>query len=185
MEEDYAEHIKNKALLSYDYREDTESLCEYLAEEIGRMGAVRELKGKMDGVLSVLSEEERFLLELRYFGRKKRLSEYCGRSVCESVGSERNYYRRQERLLRKTAHLLRREGVTEDYFFREYGGIDWLISVYRYIESGRERGVSVREKSLFRFLADKGQSKRAGAWLQRRQKRGIKKERLSAQSSDS
>ena len=32
--EDYAEHIRNKALLSYDSAMTTERLAEYLAEEI-------------------------------------------------------------------------------------------------------------------------------------------------------
>ena len=36
VEKDYADHITNKALLSYESKKSTEELAEYLAEEILR-----------------------------------------------------------------------------------------------------------------------------------------------------
>lgn len=94
--EDYGEHIRNRALGSY--RRTAEREAEYLAEEILRKGAIENLKEKVDGILKKLSGEERFLLEMRYFGRRKQVS-----AVGLRPRSERSYYRRQEKLLGKMA----------------------------------------------------------------------------------
>lgn len=171
---DYGEHIRNRALMSCSYRGATENLCEYLAREIVRKQLIGELKNTLDEVLEKMTEEERFLLELRYFGRKKHLTEYSRNTVREIAGSERNYYRRQEKALCKAGYLLKRAGLTEEVFFREYGGIETLSSVCRYIDEGKERGISPRERSLFRFLAD-GSSLRNPAAARRVRNRDEKK----------
>ena len=83
--EDYGEHIRNRALGSYR-RGTAEREAEYLAEEILRKGAIENLKEKVDGILKKLSGEERFLLEMRYFGRRKQVS-----AVGLRPRSERSY----------------------------------------------------------------------------------------------
>ena len=128
IEKDYEEHIKNKAFLSYDYRSATEVLTEYIAGEIIRKNLIGDLKGRVERALEKLSTEEKFLLELRYFGRKKALAEYCEKCVRKSMGSERNYYRRQNRTLGKISALLKLGGLTEEYFLREYACFGWLTS---------------------------------------------------------
>lgn len=116
------------------YRRTAEREAEYLAEEILRKGAIENLKEKVDGILKKLSGEERFLLEMRYFGRRKQVS-----AVGLRPRSERSYYRRQEKLLGKMAALFAAAGLTEEAFFREYGGFAWMMSVRRRV--GRRPGM--------------------------------------------
>lgn len=70
--EDYAEHIRNKALLSYDSAMTTERLAEYLAEEILCKERLEWLKRTVEDVLSRLSDVERTLVAIRYFGKTKK-----------------------------------------------------------------------------------------------------------------
>ena len=165
IEKDYEEHIKNKAFLSYDYRSATEVLTEYIAGEIIRKNLIGDLKGRVERALEKLSTEEKFLLELRYFGRKKALAEYCEKCVRKSMGSERNYYRRQNRTLGKISALLKLGGLTEEYFLREYACFGWLTSVCRYIDEGKADAASARDKSLFRFLGGETMPRQVGEWL--------------------
>lgn len=164
IEKDYGEHIRNKAILSYDYRVTTEKLSEYLAEEILKKGLIEELRSTVEGMLDLLTEEERFLLELRYFGRKSKLKEY-GEGVLSGIGSIRSYYRKRARVLKKAMFLLGRAGLTEEKFFEKYAKLDCLMSVYRYIEEGKEGTANVREKSLVGFLADRAVIRNEGIWL--------------------
>ena len=69
VEEDYAQHIKNKALLSYNSRLTTEALAEYLAEEILHKNRLVWLKEIIEKTVARLPEHERVLLGIRYFGK--------------------------------------------------------------------------------------------------------------------
>ena len=75
--EDYAEHIRNKALLSYDSAMTTERLAEYLAEEILCKERLEWLKRTVEDVLSRLSDVERTLVAIRYFGKTKKTVDIC------------------------------------------------------------------------------------------------------------
>ena len=121
LEKDCEEHIRNRAFMSYDYRTTTERLSEELAEEIIRKGLIRELKRKTDAAIGALKKEEKFLLELRYFRRKSRLKQFCGETDFKEIGSERNYYRRQAKLLKKVSGALQAQGLTKETFFSDYG----------------------------------------------------------------
>ena len=114
VEEDYAEHIKNKAILSYDSRWDAERLTEYLAEEILSKNHLIWLRSMVDKVMDRLSETERALLSIRYFGkaRSARTFSLQGKEGSVAVWSERTYFRKQQRLGEKVAAMLRVSGVT-------------------------------------------------------------------------
>jgi len=71
--EDYAEHIKNKAVLSYNSPKSTESLAEYLAEEILRKNCLLWLKEVIERTVDKLSALDRGLVEMRYFGKKRKI----------------------------------------------------------------------------------------------------------------
>ena len=58
MEEDYGQHIENKAVLSYRYRGDPCELAEYIAGEILKKRRLAWLKNKLDCLFDQLSEEE-------------------------------------------------------------------------------------------------------------------------------
>ena len=70
--EDYAEHIKNKAVLSYNSSRNTESLAEYLAEEILHKNCLLWLKEVIEKTVDKLNDLDRSLVETRYFGKKKK-----------------------------------------------------------------------------------------------------------------
>ncbi len=145
--------------MSYDYRVTTEKLSEYLAEEIIGKGLLEELKKTLDGVLQRLTEEERFLLELRYFRRRSRLKGYC-QNYAEAFGSVRNYYRRQEKLLAKFGAYLGGAGLTEEKFFREYSRFDGLMSICRWIGAGKECAAASGERALVCFLSRRAACRR-------------------------
>ena len=130
-------------------------LSEELAEEIIRKGLIRELKRKTDAAIGALKKEEKFLLELRYFRRKSRLKQFCGETDFKEIGSERNYYRRQAKLLKKVSGALQAQGLTKETFFSDYARFDWLMSVYRFIEAGKEGRNAAKEHSLVEFLYGK------------------------------
>lgn len=154
MAKDYVEHIKNKAFMSYDYRETTEKLAEYLAEEIMRSRGISQLKQTVDEILGKLTKQERLLLELRYFRRKKEVKKMRDEWGIHFSYSRRNYFRKQDRLLKKVECMMKAKGLTKEKFFKEYMQFDSIAAVYRFIEEGREGATSIREKALVRFLAD-------------------------------
>ncbi len=141
---DYGDHIRHRAILSYENR-TAERAAEYLAEEILKKRAIEALKERVDAALKKLNDEERFLLEVRYFGRKKKLREFLEAGT-ERPGSERSYYRKQERLLKKVISVFSGVGLTEEAFFREYRGFGWMMSACRQIGSGRECAAVRRER---------------------------------------
>ena len=95
------------------------------------------------------------MLELRYFRRKSRLKQFCGETDFKEIGSERNYYRRQAKLLKKVSGALQAQGLTKETFFSDYARFDWLMSVYRFIEAGKEGRNAAKEHSLVEFLYGK------------------------------
>ena len=86
--EDYAEHIRNKAVLSYNSSLKTEDLAEYLAKEILRKNNLLWLRGAIEGVLAKLDDTERALIAARYFGKKKIPLHKAG----EQEWSDRTYF---------------------------------------------------------------------------------------------
>ena len=147
---DYGDHIRHRAILSYENR-TAERAAEYLAEEILKKRAIEALKERVDAALKKLNDKERFLLEVRYFGRKKKLREFLEAGT-ERPGSERSYYRKQERLLKKVISVFSGVGLTEEAFFREYRGFGWMMSACRQIGSGRECAAVRRERQTLTEL---------------------------------
>ena len=139
VEEDYAEHIRNKALLSYNSRLTTQELAEYLAEEILHKNRLSWLKAVVEQTLARLSETERTLLEIRYFGKKRKLRFYSNEQTENNgeacfVWSERKYFRMQQKVGEKVSAMLKVAGVTKPVFERELAEIDIFRKVLRYIE---------------------------------------------------
>ena len=130
---DYAEHIRNKAVLSYNSPRTTENLAEYLAEEILRKNNLLWLKGAIEGVLKRLDDTERALIEMRYFGKKKIPLHKEG----EQPWSERKYFRRQQRVGEKVGGMLTVAGVTREFFETRLQGVELIRKVQRFVEKAR------------------------------------------------
>ncbi len=128
-----------KALLSFRC-DQTLDCAEKISERIISGEKLRELDRAMEEMLSFLNEEELYLLEYKYFRRK---SELKGRFAQTSFrNSEREYYRRQNALLKKVAFLLRSRGITEEVYLKEYHPIPPFPRVFRAVKEGRERIVT-------------------------------------------
>ncbi|MBD5636766.1 MAG: hypothetical protein HDP28_02950 [Clostridia bacterium] len=143
---------ENKALLSYRSRFNAMHDLEEVAEEIFLAERLDSLKRITENLLARLDKEELFLLEYRYFRRKKMLAKFGEEVPC----SERNYFRKQEKLLRKIAAQFSLNGVTEEYFLEAYKNSVCLMKVYRAIVSGGEQKIYARrEKRTLRFQSSK------------------------------
>ena len=139
VEEGYAEHIKNKALLSYNSSMTAENLAVYLAEEIIRKNKLSWLKGVVEKVVKKLNAEEQTLLSVRYFGKRRAASKAKNTPMVES---ERQYFRRQSRLSEKVAAMLKSEGLTEERYKREYSTLDIFEKVKKYVERREKKELS-------------------------------------------
>ena len=136
--EDYAEHIKNKAVLSYHSPRGTECLAEYLAEEILRKNCLLWVREIIHKALEELSEEERELLGRRYFGQRKKVPlMHKGKDGVDKPWSERKYFRRQQKLGEKVSAMLSREGLNQEWFEKNLLGVELIEKIYRYIQAGK------------------------------------------------
>ena len=143
---------ENKALLSYRSRFNAMHDLEEVAEEIFLAERLDSLKITTENLLADLNSEELFLLEYRYFRRKKFLAKFGGSVLC----SERSYFRKQEKLLRKIASQFSLNGIKEEYFLKAYKNSVCLMRVYRAIVNGGEQRICARrEKRTLRFQGSK------------------------------
>jgi len=155
MKEDYEVHIRNKAYFSYTGSVSAEKLCEYIAEQILELRALERLKKIIDGIWEKLNETERFLARLKYFGRQKKTTAQAiaqeneiTEKTLRSLTSERNYFRRQHRLLKKVGAFLRGAGITEEVFLKEFACIAVLRLAYRFVKAGKEKRMNKREQKF-------------------------------------
>ena len=135
--EDYAEHIRNKAVLSYNSSRSTEDLAEYLAKEILRKNDLLWLRSVIDKTLAKLNDTERALVGARYFGKKKIPLHLEG----EESWSERKYFRQQEKVGNKLGGVLIVAGVTKEFFDTRLQGVELIRKVHRLVE--RKQGAMV------------------------------------------
>ncbi len=150
IEKDYEDHIQNRAILSYRYKGSVENLTEYLAGEVIRRHRLAELKKDLESLFQTLSEEEILLLQLRYFGKIRRakngekesfsdVTRSLKQEVVEKLRwSERSYYRKQNRLLRKLIAEFNRIGLNKESFEKEWLHYEFLRAVYRFLEKKKK-----------------------------------------------
>ncbi len=133
---DYEEHIRNKALLSYDSPYSAEALAEYLAGEILQMRRLEWLKAKVEEALGKLDAVERTLVAVRYFGRRKKGLPKKGTDnpLAGKAWTERTYFRRQRRLGEKLGGLLAQVGLTEAVYEREFASLEPFAKIAKYVE---------------------------------------------------
>lgn len=131
----YAQHIRNKALLSCDGRMNTEALAEYLAEEILQKRRLEWLKNTVDEALGLLSDLERTLIEVAFFGAKKKLRLLTKKKLAASCDlktwGERTRTRFQTRALEKLKVSLIKAGLTQKRFEEEFLHIELIQKIYR------------------------------------------------------
>lgn len=144
VERDYAEHIRNKAVLSYKSPMTAENLATYIAEEILHRDKLLWLRGLIENVICRLSEEEKTLLSIRYFGKVRKIKSV---PVEDKKGySERSYFRKQNRLSEKVAAMLRASGLTEEKFRLELSQIEIFDKIGRCVAKGLDEKITADER---------------------------------------
>ena len=131
---DYEIHIRNKALLGSNV--DGLRLAEYLAGEILQMDKLEGLQATVKGALDKLTEEERILIEGRYFGKRKQLRDFLKRRVQsgQRVWSARTCARRQQVAENKMCELLFCAGITQERYLRDFAATDIFVKVRKHLE---------------------------------------------------
>lgn len=132
-----------KAKLSFRSWEDTAALTEKIADEILLAERLRSLRALTESVLDGLSQEELFLLEYKYFRRKRLLRDNpCANMLC----SERSYYRRQNAVFQKVCSRFAARGFTEETFLRRFGTFPAFMRALRAVKEGRAGSLVRRRK---------------------------------------
>ncbi|MBR2341828.1 MAG: hypothetical protein IKA72_05420 [Clostridia bacterium] len=158
LEEAYSQHIENKAVLSYRYRGDPCELVEYIAEEILKKQKLAGLKRELDCLFDKLSEEEYLLLSIRYFGKISRAknenvkADGAKELIEKYHWSERSYYRKQARVLKKMIAEINRIGITKEVFEKEYLQFEFLKMVYRFLNSKKKIINAPKERAVMNMM---------------------------------
>ena len=135
-------------MLSYDSAWDTERLTEYLAEEILRKERLQWLRSVVGEALKELTDLEKDLVAIRYFGKKRLLQDLQKNRFGERI-SERDYFRRQQRLAEKLSGLLREKGVTQDVYMKDFAAVDIFQKIHRFVEEGKDRNIFLEERRFW------------------------------------
>lgn len=164
---------KVRAALSFRNQRGTLSVMESIAADMEYADRLLHWKEQLERAISYCGEEERFLLEYKYFRRGKHLSaEGAGVLAC----SERSYFRKQRELLEKLARRLARRGCTREAFYADFEGFSPLMRIVSALENGWERRLVQRRKGRgvsFRDGQNSSPSEGTGDLLPRRTKKAI------------
>ncbi len=132
----------NKALLSYRDLRSTEKVAGEIVKEICVRRTIEELCSVVEEMLGDCSEEETFLLEYKYFRRKRVLREKFSSFALGCT--ERNYFRKQNRLFLKAAGYFTRKGWTQEKFLAETDGL--FSRVMAALGDGREYALTAQRR---------------------------------------
>ncbi len=130
---------QNKAALSF--REEGERAAERVLGDLAAGEYLARLKEETDDILRSLGEEERFLLDYKYFHME---TARCGEQ--RAVGPERSYFRRQNALFEKMHAAYVRNGWSEKRFLREFGAFAPFLKLLRAVRAGREQTITPRRE---------------------------------------
>ena len=139
------EGARVRAALSYRSPRDTLSVMESIARDMQYAEHILRWKGAIDASLRPLSANERFLLEYKYFRRRRQLQELGSEAVFAC--SKRSYFRKQNALLIKFSALLEARGCTEQAFFSDFEGFSPVMRILSALRSGRGRQLLERREA--------------------------------------
>ncbi len=148
-EETYGECIKNKALLSYRSSKSAEAVAESIANEILEKENLLWLKERVERMTGKLSEGERSLLAVRFFGKRDKIkklpyAELERRRDGKRTLSERQYFRLLNRVGEKAASMLVAEGVTKELYEEKFSKVELLQKIVARLKRMQGRGFGER-----------------------------------------
>ena len=127
--------LQTQAVLSYRAKESAEKVVERLLIYDFQQRFLLQTAERIARILKEFTAEELFLLEYRYFRRKKILRAYEEHPFLMSL---RTFYRRQNAVLKKFSAVLRREGMDEKWFADNFTDMDWVMTVYKKVLDGKD-----------------------------------------------
>lgn len=129
--------IRYKALTSYSVKESTMYQIEKIIDLIYAKNRLAELKEKLDGIFAKFSKDERECIDYKYYRIKPREDfDY----------TSRNYFRKQQRIIKKIGNLLAKKKMDEKWFCDNYLDIYFLRNIYE-----RQKRKAEREEIYLKF----------------------------------
>ena len=159
--EDIAQVVEAQAVSSFAGRESAEQCVERLLGYTQTRNVFLRLAERVEEVCSVLSREEKYLLEYKYFRRRKVLEEQYG-DLCLHC-SPRTYYRKQGRLSDRVNALFVRAGMTQAWFDRELAPLPYIASAVRSLRSRPGALVDKRARRELNIAEPSGTAAARGA----------------------
>ncbi len=132
---------ENKAYLSFRTHRSAFDDCLSVAEEFSLSDRLFRLRRQLTHVVESLTREEQYLLEYKYFRRRKILASLSDMVPTYSV---RTYFRKQNELLRKVRSRLMFLGWSDEIFEREFGNFPPFIKLRNRLKEEGERGAAFR-----------------------------------------
>ena len=151
-----AQSAENKALLSYRSMCSAEEAASGVVREYAMQAAVGEVAAQMERIVQSMDDEEKYLLEYKYFRRAARLA--GGRRVTFPY-----YFRKQAALAAKVARLLEDFGWTDRRFAAVFGQFSPFMKILRALREGKERMVWEKRKRGGVAFAGRGRARPAKA----------------------
>lgn len=153
--EDYQAHIENKAALSVRTDKSAFELAVELAGEVCQKKDFEWLKGCVEKALDMLTDVEKTLIAVRYFGKRRKMKKSfpCDKELPKTeiaAWSERKYFRFQNRLSEKVGSILLRLGVTEEIFEEKFAKTDIFEKIYRFVCEGKDQKIAQRAERWLR-----------------------------------
>ena len=146
--EDIGKIAEAKARASYNGRETAEACARKILDYLYVRDCFAVLKADADKIMEQLTREEKYLLEYKYFRRRRVLAgEYADFSV---QYCERTYFRRQKRLAGKLNNLFLRAGLSEEWFLRTFAGVPYMMAALESVRSRPETMVDKRARAELR-----------------------------------
>ena len=140
--------------------ESGERVAERIAGYICVKGSFLFLKERLEEMLSRLTKEERYMLEYKYFRRRKKLQgEFCGFTLSYN---ERTYFRRQARLADKLNASLLREGMNEMWFSDHFSQVGFMMTALENVKKGVTELTDKRRKKALACENRRARKKSAG-----------------------
>ena len=145
--EDYQAHVENKAILSSRTDKSAFELAVDLASAVCEKQDLEWLKACVEKVLAMLTDVEKTLIGVRYFGKRRKIKKFpFAEKAKEKSGieawSERKYFRFQNRLGEKVCKLFERVGLTEEMFESRFAKTDIFDKLYRFVCEGKDRKIA-------------------------------------------
>ena len=160
VEEDYAQHIENKAVLSYRNNRTAEEVARAILSEIIEKQNLLWLKSLIEEKMQELTQAEQLLIAIRYFGKEKKIKRPLLRETY-GAWSERKYFRDQARIGDRFGRLLRLAGLTKEIFERDFAELSFFKKIYSFVCAGKDRAITQSERRWLGTVVKVGGGKKA------------------------